>query len=104
MMLKFKPANMDILPVYIVLLIGFPVLLWLLQRTPTRALTGSTVVYVLSHIFGWNLPSYPDGHWVINPFCWQLLFAFGAWCAVYGAERLSGAVRSPAVVALAAAY
>jgi hypothetical protein len=104
MLLKFKPANTDILPVYIVLLIGFPLLLWLLQRTPTMALAGSTAVYVLSHLFGWNLPSYPSGHWIINPFCWQFLFAFGAWCAVCGAEQLSSVIRSPIVVALSAAY
>jgi hypothetical protein len=104
MLLKFKPANMDILPVYIVLLIGFPPLLWLLRHAPTPALLGSTALYALSHRFGWNLPSYPSGHWVINPFCWQLLFVFGAWCALGGAARLAYVVRSPVVVTIAAAY
>src|SRR5262245_26512459 len=32
LLLKFKPVNMDILPVYIVLLIFFPPILWLLLR------------------------------------------------------------------------
>jgi hypothetical protein len=104
MLLKFKPANMDILPVYIVLLLGFPPLLWLLQRAPTAALAGSTALYAVSSLLGWNLPSYPSGHWIINPLCWQLLFAFGAWLAVYGAERLHYVIRSPVVVAAAAAY
>ena len=104
MLLKFKPANMDILPVYIVLLLGFPPLLWLLQRAPTLALVGSTALYALSYRFGWNLPAYPSGHWVINPLCWQLLFVFGAWCAVYGAERLAGAMRSPVVLTVTVAY
>ncbi len=59
---------------------------------------------MLSYRFGWNLPAYPSGHWVINPLCWQLLFVFGAWCAVYGAERLAGAMRSPVVLTITVAY
>ena len=38
LLLKFKPANMDVLPLYIVLLLLFPPILWLLQRAPTVAL------------------------------------------------------------------
>ena len=36
LMLKFKPANMDVLPLYIVLLAGFPPMLWILLRAPDR--------------------------------------------------------------------
>ena len=35
---------------------------------------------------------------------WQLLFGFGAWCAIGGAQRLAGFMRSPVVLGLAAAY
>jgi hypothetical protein len=104
MLLKFKPANMDILPVYIVLLLGFPALLWLLLRSPALALAGSVVLYVTSVALNWSLPSYPSGAWVINPLCWQLLFVFGAWCALYGAEQLAHVYRSPIVVAIAIGY
>ena len=31
LLLKFKPANMDVLPLYIVLLMMFPLVLWLLH-------------------------------------------------------------------------
>src|SRR5438445_1615293 len=34
LVLKFKPVNMDVLPLYIVLLLGFPAALWLLLRRP----------------------------------------------------------------------
>src|SRR6185503_4418381 len=34
MLLKFKPVNMDVLPLYIVLLAGFAPALWLLLRVP----------------------------------------------------------------------
>jgi hypothetical protein len=95
---------MDILPVYIVLMIGFPPLLWLLLRAPTAALLGSAALYALSHKFGWNLPTYPSGYWIINPLCWQLLFVFGAWCALHGAKRLVRVVHSPIVLTIAPAY
>ena len=38
LLLKFKPVNMDVLPLYIVLLLWFPPMLWLLLRTPSLAL------------------------------------------------------------------
>ncbi len=37
LLLKFKPVNMDVLPLYIVLLLLFPLALWLLIRNATVA-------------------------------------------------------------------
>src|SRR5579863_829455 len=104
LLLKFKPVNMDVLPLYIVLLLLFPPMLWLLLRQPAFALAGSALVYVLAWNFDWNLPAYPNGVWFFNPFAWQLLFVFGAWCALGGAQRLAGVLRSRAVLAVAIAY
>ena len=104
LLLKFKPANMDILPLYIVLLLLFPAALWLLLFRPSLALGASVLLYVLTWHFNWNLPSYPEGHWYFNPFAWQLLFVFGAWCALGGAQRLSRVLQSPVTVSVAAAY
>ena len=104
LLLKFKPVNMDILPLYIVLLLLFPPILWLLQRRPTLALGISAALYVMAWQFGWNLSAYPEGTWYFNPFAWQLLFVFGAWCAVGGAQRLAPVLRSPITLALAIAY
>src|SRR2546421_10425533 len=104
LLLKFKPANMDILPLYIVLLLLFPPILWLLQFRAWLALGASVLLYVLTWHFGWNLPSYPEGNWFFNRFAWQLLFVFGAWCALGGAERLGSALRSPFTTGLALAY
>jgi hypothetical protein len=104
LLLKFKPVNMDVLPLYIVLLLLFPPMLWLLLRQPAFALAGSALVYVLAWNFDWNLPAYPNGVWFFNPFAWQLLFVFGAWCALGGAERLAGVLRSRIVLGIAIAY
>jgi hypothetical protein len=104
LILKFKPVNMDVLPLYIVLLVLFPPMLFVLLRRPTLALAGSALVYVLTWSFDFNLPAYPNGVWFFNPFAWQLLFVFGAWCALGGAHRLSAVLRSPVILAIAIAY
>jgi hypothetical protein len=104
MLLKFKPANMDVLPLYIALLAGFPPMLWLLLRAPATALGASVTLYALTWHFQWNIPAYPNGNWFFNPFAWQLLFVFGAWCALGGAQRLSAVVLSPITAVLAVLY
>jgi hypothetical protein len=104
LLLKFKPVNMDVLPLYIVLLLIFPPILWLLLRRPTFALAASVVLYAVMWEFNWNLPAYPSGTWFFNPFAWQLIFVFGAWCALGGADKLAGVIRSPVTLVLAVAY
>jgi hypothetical protein len=104
LMLKFRPVNMDVLPLYIVLMGLLPPVLWLLLRLPNLALTLSVILYAATWEFGLNIPAYPSGEWYFNPFAWQLLFVFGAWCALGGAERLGRVLRSRITVALAIAY
>src|SRR5471030_12382 len=104
LMLKFKPVNMDILPLYIVLLLMFAPILWLLLRAPSLALVVSATLYTLMWLFDWNFEAYPNGTWAFNPYAWQLLFVFGAWCALGGAQRLTRWINSPALIGLAIAY
>jgi len=104
LILKFKPVNMDVLPLYIVLLLWFAPMLWLLLRAPSFALAASAAVYALTWWFDWSIPAYPHGNWVFNPFAWQLLFVFGAWCALGGAQRLARWINSPVIFGLAVAY
>jgi Uncharacterized protein conserved in bacteria len=54
--------------------------------------------------FGWNLPAYPAGTWYFNPFCWQLLFVFGSWCALGGARKSMSVINSPVTLYLCIAY
>lgn len=104
LLLKFKPVNMDVLPLYIVLLFMFPPILWLLLRRPTLALGLSSGLYTAARIFSLNLPAYPGGVWYFNPFAWQLLFVFGAWCATGGAARHARIVKSPWTLLAACGY
>jgi hypothetical protein len=104
LLLKFKPVNMDVLPLYIVLMVMFPPILWLLRRSPTVALGVSAGVYAIAWKFGLNLPAFPEGVWTFNPFAWQLLFVFGAWCALGGAERLTLVLNSRVMIGIAIAY
>jgi hypothetical protein len=104
LLLKFKPVNMDVLPLYIVLLLLFPPALAMLMWQPAFALAASALLYVLTWNFDWNLPAYPNGVWFFNPFAWQLLFVFGAWCALGGAKRLAPVLQSRTVLAVAIAY
>lgn len=84
LLLEFRPANMDVLPMYIVLLLVFPPLLWLLLRLPVAALAISLALFVAVRFTELNLPAYPPGSgWYFNPFAWQFLFVIGAWCALH---------------------
>jgi hypothetical protein len=104
LLLIFQPPNLDILPLYILLLAGFPPVLWLLLRRPTLALAGSVLLYAIAWKFELELTAYPSGKWFFNPLAWQLIFVFGAWCALGGAVRLADVIRSHAALALAIAY
>ena len=76
--LQFQPEFMGILPLYIMLLLGYAVLLPVIPRFPRSVLAASVVLYILTPLLGSNLPTYPDGRWFHNPFAWQLLFILGA--------------------------
>jgi hypothetical protein len=104
LILKFRPPGMDVLPLFIVLVAACPAMLWALLRRPGLTLLGATLLWAMARKFDWNLPSFPVGQWFFNPFAWQLMFVFGAWCALGGAEKLGPLLRSPATRAAAAVY
>jgi hypothetical protein len=68
-------------------------------------LAGSVVLYVLARYFDWNLPSYPNGAaWYFNPFAWQMLFFFAAWCGRGAGAQFKRLLRSRVVFAVAIAW
>ena len=60
---------MDVLPLYIVLLLLFPPILWLLLRTPTAGAGGVGRALCADLAIRLELPSYPNGHLVLQSVC-----------------------------------
>jgi hypothetical protein len=104
LLLKFKPLNLDVLPLYIVLMGFFPPVLWIMLRQPNLTMLASLALWFVAGQLGWNLPGFPGGTWYFNPFCWQLLFVFGSWCALGGATQARAIISSPIATWLCFAY
>ena len=104
LLLRFRPVNMDVLPLYIVLMLFLPLILWLMKWRPDVTLALSAVLYAVAWQYDLYLSAYPNGFWAFNPFFWQLLFVFGAWCALGGARRMSRILSSRITLGISFAY
>ncbi|MBR0725329.1 OpgC domain-containing protein [Bradyrhizobium manausense] len=102
--LRFKPLNLDVLPLYIVLMGLFPPVLWFMLRKPDLTMVLSIILWLTARHLGLNLNAYPAGQWYFNPYCWQVLFVFGAWCAMGGARRSMALINSPITLWLCLGY
>jgi hypothetical protein len=102
-LLKFRPVNLDVLPLYIVLLAAFPFVLPAVVRWPWAVIGVSIALYAATCRLNWNLPAYPDEKvWYFNPMAWQVVFHVGAACAVFGPglsrlDRFRGALTALAI-------
>jgi hypothetical protein len=99
-----KPLNLDILQLYIVLMACFPPVLWIMLHKPDVVMAASITLYLAARQLQWNLPSFPDGVWFFNPFCWQLLFVAGAWFALGGVEKCRSILEWPVLPYLGIGY
>jgi hypothetical protein len=104
LLLRFRPSNMDVLPLYIVLMLSLPLILVLMRWKPDLTLALSALLYAVTWHYDLYLSSYPNGVWMFNPLAWQLLFVFGAWCALSGARRMTRIISSPVTHAVCFAY
>ncbi len=105
LILRFLPANVDVLPLYVVLMAFFPLILWMLLRAPNVTLALSFLFYLAARYFGWNLPGYPeDKSWFFSPYAWQFLFVIGAWCGTGGAKQIGWLVQSKALLIVGGLY
>src|ERR1700722_330840 len=104
LLLRYRPLNMDVLPLYIVLMFFLPLILLMIKWRANLTLAISVALYTLSWQYDLHLTAFPSGFWSFNPFAWQLLFVFGAWCALGGARRMSRIVSSPITLWIALAY
>jgi hypothetical protein len=104
LLLRYRPLNMDVLPLYIVLMFFLPLILLMIKWRANLTLAISIALYMLSWQYDLHLTAFPNGFWSFNPFAWQLLFVFGAWCALGGVRRMSRILSSPITLWTAIAY
>ncbi len=104
LLLRFRPVNMDVLPLYIVLMLFLPLILWLMKWRADVTLALSVALYAVTWQYDLYLSAYPNGFWAFNPLAWQLLFVFGAWCALGGARRMSRILSSRITLGISFAY
>jgi hypothetical protein len=88
-LLAFQAPLLDILPMYIVVILLAPYLVWLRVRSEVALLVASGLLWMFASRF---LPSIPtiiyDVSWNFNPLCWQFLLAIGL---AFGWRTRSGA-------------
>ena len=104
LLLRFRPVNMDVLPLYIVLMMFLPFILWLMKWKADVTLALSVALYAITWHYDLYLSAYPNGVWAFNPLAWQLLFVFGAWCSQGGARRMSRILSSKITLWISLAY
>ncbi|MBP0617655.1 OpgC family protein [Jiella mangrovi] len=95
----------NILPMYAVLLLMLPALLFIARISLNLMLGVSAVVWLLAYVFAIDLPNYPlPGGWFFNPVAWQLIFALGLYCGFQRIERGYAVPFHPWLIAAAGAY
>ena len=103
LLLQFQPTFLDILPLYILLLVIFPVILLGLRLQPLFVLIPSFLLYCVVQIANLSVPAYPEGHvWYFNPLAWQFLFIAGAALGLDRVRANSGLRFGRAALLLAA--
>lgn len=79
LLLHYQPAYLDILPVYVLLLVAFPLVLLALARNVWLVLVPSFALYAAVQASGLTPATFPNGNgWFFNPLAWQFLFVLGA--------------------------
>jgi hypothetical protein len=91
LVLQYLPGNTYVLPLYVLLLLVFPLAL-AARRSPRVLVACSLALYFLTLYFGWEPKTYPNNEgWPLNPFAWQLLF----FCGVAAGYRHIAPTASP---------
>ncbi|MFT9361571.1 MAG: OpgC domain-containing protein [Acetobacter okinawensis] len=106
MMFDALPSNLNIMPLYLVLLGGFPIFYLLMRIHGSLALLLSGALWMLVNMDPeLNFPNWldPDG-WYFNPLAWQFLFALGLTASAQTERRGRDFARVPALVALCWVY
>jgi hypothetical protein len=77
-LLAFQAPLLDILPMYVMVMLLAPFLIWLRVRGELALLAASGLMWMFTARFFPTIPTMTyDVSWNFNPFCWQFLFAIG---------------------------
>ncbi|MBZ7925728.1 OpgC domain-containing protein [Ensifer adhaerens] len=104
LLLTYMPGNLDILPLYVVLLGVVPIVFWLHHRSQMLLLGLSCLVWLASGIGHINLRNWAldDHDWYFDPFSWQFLFIIGIVIGI-GLKQSRPVLRYDRLVFIAAA-
>lgn len=77
-LLTHQLGYFDILPLYILLMLGAPILALVDRYAPTSLLPFSFGLYLLTLCLPIPMPTWPtNNHWFFNPLAWQFVFVLG---------------------------
>lgn len=78
LILRYRPVNLDVLPMYMALLFALPLMLVLARVSRLLLLGISLVIWWGVQQYHWVWPVYESGDvWYFNPLGWQLMFVIG---------------------------
>ena len=77
-LLFYQLGYVNILPMYMVMLLLAPFMLWAALRRPYLIWGVSAAIWLGAGLWHWNLPNRPlGGGWFFNPISWQFIFCTG---------------------------
>ncbi|WP_341213981.1 OpgC domain-containing protein [uncultured Limimaricola sp.] len=102
--LGFQIGFANILPLYFVLLMGAPLVLWAAVRRPALTLAASALLWLAATHFRLTLPHYPTGGWQFSPPAWQVLFVLGMVTGIAAKQGRRLVPARPWLMGLAVAF
>lgn len=105
LVLFYQPGYLNILPLYVVLLMWLPILLWLMRIGVAVALLVSGAIWLAAGVLRYNLPAWTGASgWEFDPFAWQFLFTLGTIAAGGSAPRIESPLWRRGLLYLAMGY
>ena len=105
--LIYTPYGFNILPLYIVLLLAMPTVMWFMYKHMGFALGLSALLYVVVQFYPQiNMPRYGGLYdwWTFNPFAWQFIFFLAMALGIRARQGKAGVPRYTPLVVIAALY
>ncbi|MGZ9811654.1 OpgC family protein [Pseudoroseicyclus sp. H15] len=105
LILSYQIGYVNILPAYIVLLLGAPLALWAGLRWPWAVIAVSLLLWYFAGLWRWNLPNWPGGGgWFFSPMTWQCIFVIGLMIGIRQRQGRPLLRANPVLLVLAAAF